>query len=94
MVVPAGVSDYSTVTASNQVFASSMSTGNIYLFSTTVACFVAQHATAPVASAAAGSILVPAGSSILLHGDGGVKLGVIRDTVDGKATLTPVRRAI
>lgn len=92
MVVPCAASDYSTVTSSNQVFGISLSRGNLYLFTSTVACFITQHADTPVASAAAGSILVPAGTSILIHGNQGAKVAVIRDTADGKATLTPVTK--
>jgi Pyruvate/2-oxoacid:ferredoxin oxidoreductase gamma subunit len=43
------------------------------------------------ASAASGSMFVAAGEVIMLDGRDGQTLSVIRDTADGKASLTPLR---
>lgn len=43
------------------------------------------------AAAADGSMFVPAGFSVTLNGDQGPQLGCLRDTADGKASLTRCR---
>ncbi len=43
------------------------------------------------ATAADGSMFVPAGFSVALNGDQGPQVGVIRDTADGKASITHCR---
>jgi len=43
-------------------------------------------------TAADGSMYVPAGTSVALTGDRGPQVGVLRDTADGKASLTQVSR--
>lgn len=60
-----------------------------YVFTATTPCYIAQHATAPVASVGDGSTYIPAGASVLIFGAIGAKLAVIRaGAVDGEATLT------
>lgn len=93
MVVPAGIPEFSTVTASPQNITTTMSAGNLYLFSTTTSCWIAWGSN-PTASAAAGSLLVPAGTSLLIHGTFGPKLSILRDAADGKASIVVVRRAV
>lgn len=44
-----------------------------------------------VASAAAGSLFWPANTPLLLSGQFGAKVSVIRDAADGKASLTPAK---
>ncbi len=44
------------------------------------------------ATAAAGSMFVPAGVQVLLDGSQGAQVGILRDTADGKASCTFVRR--
>ncbi len=43
------------------------------------------------ATAADGSMFTPAGFSVVVNGDQGPQLGVIRDTVDGKSSITHIR---
>lgn len=62
-----------------------------WVFATNTDCYIKQGS-APTATAGDGSVLVPAGSTVLLWGPHGAKLSVIRDTADGKATLTRVKR--
>jgi hypothetical protein len=93
MVIPAGAPEFSTVTASAQNISTTMSHGNLYLFTSNTTCWI-QQGSNPTATAGAGSILIPAGTTILLHGDQGTKCSVIRDAADGKATLVIVRRSV
>lgn len=44
-------------------------------------------------TAADGSMYVPAGFGVAITGDRGIQLGVLRDTADGKASLTRVSRS-
>ena len=64
----------------------------IYAFASDTNCWIKQDAAAntPVASAASGSAYIPANTMVLLDGAFGDTLSVIRDTADGKSTLTPV----
>ncbi len=77
------------VAVASAVFALVLDGGKLYQFASTVACWIAQGAT-PTASAAAGSMYVPAGVVVQVHGGFGVGLAVIRSVGDGKATLTPI----
>lgn len=63
-----------------------MAAGETYVFTSTVACYIKQGA-APVASAAAGSALVPAGVQVLIDGALGIKLAVIQASTGGSASL-------
>lgn len=87
--IPTTVSYRSTVTSSSQVFSVAMATGEWYVFTSTVACYIKQGAPTPTASAADGSTIISAGESVIIKGDLGSKLAVIRiGTTDGEATLT------
>lgn len=84
-------SDYKAVGATEVDFDVSLAEDAIYAFTTTTNCFITLHATAPAASAADASMLVCAGQTVYIEGKQGAKMSVIRDTADGKATLTRVK---
>lgn len=65
-----------------------MAAGQLFLFCSTTNCYIAQAAN-PTASAADGSMFVPAGVIVTIDGAYGAKLAVIRSTADGTASLTP-----
>jgi hypothetical protein len=69
-----------------------MATHRVYAYSCTTNSWIKQDASgnSPVASAASGSMFVPAGFVVYLDGSYGDTLSVIRDTADGKCTVTPV----
>ena len=91
LVVPVAVR--SDVTAVGAVAATSgltMDAGFFYLFVSNTDCFIKQG-TAPLdATAADASMFVPSRTPIILAGSSGAALSIIRDTADGKASLTPV----
>ncbi len=63
----------------------------LYEFVSSTACWIKQG-TAPVAaSAATGSKFCAAGERVYIDPRDGLNLSVIRDAVDGKATLTKLR---
>ena len=64
---------------------------HLYRYCANVASWIAQGA-APVASAGAGSMFVPAGVEVVVDGFDGAKLAVIEDGSAGKASLVPVMR--
>lgn len=91
LVVP--VASRSDVTAVGAVAATSgltMDAGFFYLFVSNTDCFIAQGAT-PTATAADASMFVPSRTPIILAGSSGAALSIIRDTADGKASLTPAQ---
>lgn len=61
--------------------------GSYYVYTATVGTWIAQGAN-PTASAAAGSMFVPANTLLTIAGLVGAKLAVIRASVDGDASLT------
>ncbi len=74
-------------------FGVDMPAGNgekLHEFVCTTDCWIKQGA-APTASAASGSMFVPALRTVLIDAGAGVKLSVIRNTADGSATLTLLR---
>lgn len=85
-------SDVSTVTATSAQFDTivAMAPGQFFAFVSNTACWIKQAAN-PTASAADGSMFVPAGVVVMIDGTNGIKLAVVRDAADGKASLTPVR---
>lgn len=91
-MVPASTPDYSTVTASSQLFTNTVS--GVCQFVANTNCWIKQGDASVTATAAAGSIFVPSGTIYHVHGDRGARLAVLRDTADGKASLTPVRRTL
>lgn len=60
-----------------------------YLFASTTNCWLKQSDAGTAASAASGSMFWPANTPLLISGNNGLKLSVIRDTADGSASLTP-----
>lgn len=88
--VPTTSSDYKTVVAAATTFDTTMADGEDFVFSSSTDCFIKQGA-APAASAADGSSHVGAGQRVLIHGDLGAKLSVIRVAADGHATLTRLK---
>jgi hypothetical protein len=85
-------SDFTTVTVASAQFTTiaAMQVNQYFLYSSNTASWIKQGAN-PTASAAAGSMFVPAGFPVVICGQDGAKLATIRDTADGKASLTPVR---
>lgn len=80
-------SDSQAVTSSAASMSPVMATNQIWMFTCSTNCWISQGA-APTAAAADGSMFVPAGAIIMIDGGLGVALSVIRDTADGKASLT------
>lgn len=67
-----------------------MAVNQYFLYSSNVASWIKQGSN-PTASAAAGSMFVPAGYPVIICGADGAKLATIQDATGGKASLTPVR---
>lgn len=61
----------------------------VSLYQANTDTWIAQGAS-PTASAGAGSMFVPARTQVYIDGINGAKLSVIRDSADGRASLTPV----
>lgn len=92
LVALTGSSDVTAVTSTAATSGRTMLAGVVYAFVSSTDCFIAQGAT-PTATAADGSMFVPSRTVVYLAGDNGAALSVIRDTADGKASLTPVQVA-
>jgi len=86
----AGSSDYKAVASAETDFDTTMAAGEYYLLTCDVDCFIKQGAAPLAASAADGSMFVPAGMAVLIEGALGAKLSIIRSNVDGIATLQRV----
>ncbi len=82
-------SELAAVTAASATFTLVMAKNEFYIFVSTTACFIKQTDAATAATAASGSMLIPAGLGVRISGNNGTRLTVIRDTADGKASLTP-----
>lgn len=80
-------SDFKAVAGASAVFDASMGSTEFWVFTSNTNCYINQHASAPVASAADGSLFVAAGASVLISGKHGAKLAVIQDSAGGSATL-------
>lgn len=85
-----GESVAQAVDATSHVVDLDLEAGRLYEFTSTVACWVSQGAAETVASAASGSMLVPALSRVVLSGGYGAEVAVIRASGDGTSTLTPL----
>lgn len=79
------------VGASHAEFGSAMAAGQLWEFCSNTNCWIKQGS-APVASAASGSMFVPALKSVYIDGKFGANLSVIQDSAGGKATLTRLAR--
>ena len=86
-------SDSTTVTVASAQFTLTLAATYVYLFVSSTNCWISQGAN-PTASAADANMFVPANVLVTIDGATGAKLAVIRDTVDGKASLTPAKRTI
>lgn len=86
-----GESFYSTVTAASQDVSSALVSGEIYRFTTSVACLIKQSEDSSDASLAAGSMLVAPGDEVYIEGSDGATLAVIRASADGFCTLQKMK---
>lgn len=82
-------SDVQAVTITAATMTPAFATTETWMFVSSTDCYIAQGA-APTATAADGSMFVPAGVIITLSGKAGAKVSVIRATVDGTCSLTRV----
>lgn len=91
----AASSDFLAVGAASAQFPAinTMVAGQTFVFSSNTGCWILQGAN-PTAAASAGSMFVPAGVPIVIDGGIGAKLAVIRDSADGKCSLTKIRIAV
>ena len=84
-------SKFTSVTVASQQIAVTMVTRQVYVFTSSVACYLAQGAN-PTAAAANGSYYVAADHIIEVDGTAGTKLAVIRvGAADGVCTLSQRR---
>ena len=80
------------VGATSVKFGASMgASADVWMFVSTVDCWIAQGAN-PTASAGAGSMFVPAKVIIQITGRAGADLAVVEDSTAGKASLTRALR--
>jgi len=85
-------SKFTTVTVASQQIALTMVARQVYVFTSSVACYLAQSSGTPVASAANASFYVPADHIIEVDGTGGSHLSVIRvGSLDGICTISQRR---
>lgn len=84
-------SKVATVTATHAEFGAALpADAKFFALASSTNCWIAQG-TAPVAAAGtAGSTFVGAGQIVYLDGRNGAEVSIVRDTADGKASLTPV----
>lgn len=80
-----------TVDGTSQQFDLDMGANEFWMFVSATACYIAQGAN-PTASAADGSVYVPANVIIPINGRAGAKLAVIQAASGGLASLTRVLR--
>lgn len=87
MLAPiAATSDRQTVTSSSVQFDTTMTVKQLFIYTCDTDSYIKQGAN-PTASAADGSMFVPAGLPIVIDGFQGAKLATIRKSADGVATL-------
>lgn len=84
------LSDVTAVAATAATSGLTMLAGVLYRFVANTDCFIKQGAT-PTATAADASMFVPSRVEVVLSGNNGAALSIIRDTADGKASLTPLQ---
>lgn len=63
--------------------------GKRYEFTANTNCYIKQGSS-PTATAGAGSMYVPAGRVVPIHGSRGAIISAIRDTADGRGVTTEV----
>lgn len=86
-------SDSTAVTVASAQFTPTLAAGQVWMFVSSTACWIAQGADPQTAAAADANMFVPAGVTVLIDGGAGAKLAVIRDTADGRASLTRIKAA-
>lgn len=88
----AAVADTVAVGAASAEFPNinTMAAGQYFVFCSSVACWIKQG-TNPVASAAAGSMFVPANVQVMIDGALGTELAVIQASTGGTASLVRVK---
>lgn len=86
-----GTSELVAVVTASTAFTLVMNTNEFYMFMSTTTCFIKQSNGATAATAATGSMMVPANIPVRISGNNGSRLTVIRDAADGKASLTPAQ---
>lgn len=84
-------SDVTAVAAAAATSGLSLVPGMLYVFVSNTDCFIKQGAAPVTATTGDGSMFVPSRTPVLVSGDNGAALSVIRDAADGKASLTPVQ---
>lgn len=85
-------SDSQAVSGVNAVMTPSMAADEIWIFVSTTNCWIAQHASAPVAAAADANMFIPANVIMPISGRAGAKLAVIQASAGGTASLTRALR--
>lgn len=91
VTISAATADVAALGAASVQFALAMDASELYLFASSGACWIKQGAN-PTASAAAGSLFVPANVVVTIDGALGAKLAVIQDgAATGKASLALAR---
>lgn len=87
----AGASFYSAVGAASADISTALVVGQIYKFTTSTACMIIQSSVSDNATVGAGSMLVNPGDEVLIEGQQGTTLAVIRVAADGHCTLQRMR---
>lgn len=93
MLIPiAGSSDLKVVAGTETDFDTAMAVTDLFVFTCDIDAYIAQGAAPVAASAADGSMFVPAGMPVVIDGAQGAKLSVIRKgAADGVATLQKMK---
>lgn len=92
MITVPSSSDVQTVGVASVEFDTTLAADRAYVFAANTDCYVAQADTSATASAADGSVFVPAGTPLYLHGRNGDKVAVIQDASGGTASLAVATR--
>jgi hypothetical protein len=78
-----------TVTVASAHFGAAMVDKEYWLFTSSTNCWIKQADGTPTAvAAAAANMYVPANTLVVIDGRCGANIAVIRDTADGRASLT------
>ena len=100
--VPCGVNSVAGATGYNSDFVafttttlfpgigSTMAAGQLFMFTSTADCWIAQGTGAVVATKGAGSMFIQKGVPTLIDGDQGPKMAVLQDVGGGNASLVQV----
>lgn len=85
-------SDTLTTGAASARFTSTMGSNEVWAFVCVQDAWIKQGGDAVDASAADGSVFVPAKTMVFVHSSGGAKLAVIQNTAAGLASFCRVQR--